>query len=492
MANLTMMKELLYSRFYKSRGLDFPLRWGALLFVAIAIISIAVVFMDMPYIGPFFSLVIWAVALKFDRPIWLVAWWVATSNLFMLRFDIAPGMPELYYHQVILLILVVGWVVKKVITQDQSDHERYIWHSPVTKYLMVWLAICGVSSLWAIFFLSRDFYDIIYGFFALVILVCSYLIVANTATAYQQLKLILFAILFAGLVQRIVDTYLIIQEYGISLSYGQLGPVIKHNNDPQAWFAAAGFGKGGFLLLLAAATIFKDRKWKWTAMGLAIFYLLTSLLRGSRGGLISTLIIVLAVLLFRRRFILLVILGLVLLAVVIPSAHQLVSDYRMDVHLRKALGSRLALWTDAVRVIKEYPVFGAGIGSYDTFKQATLVSGTSRRFKSSSAHNPFLQMAGETGILSLLLFILFLGLYAWKSWRLYSSSNNPLFMSLGLGCLVWIVSGSLLGYGSSMIPVYTGMERFRWIISIAEFYIFLGLIIAASAIQRSESKEETY
>jgi len=453
------------------------------------IISRAIVF-GMPYMdyaGPFLSLVIGAVGLVFARPVWLVAWWVGTSNLFMVRFDL-PGLPEMYYSQIILGVLVVGWMVKKAIIRNQNDHEKYIWHSPVTLSLMVWLTICGVSSLWALFFLGRNFFDVAYGLFAQVILVCSYLIVAHSATTYQKIKLILFSWLFADIVQRIVDTYLIFQEYGISISYGQLDPVMTHNSDLNAWFAAAGFGSGGFFLVLAAAAIFMDWKRGSLALGLTLFYLLTTILRGSRGGLISAGIAVLAVLCFRRRFILLTIFALILMAGVVPLWDHFASAYKLDMPLLEALNTRFALWTDAVRVIQAYPVFGAGIGSYDTFSQAALVLGTGRYFTSSSAHNSFLQMAAETGIPSLLSFVAFLGLSAWQSWRLYGSSHNPLIRSLGLGCLVWIVSGSLLGYGGDMILVYAGMVRFRWVISIAEFYTFLGLVTAASTIRRQESK----
>ena len=487
------MKESLSSSRYISRESISPLGKGIILFLGI-VICLAFVFMGAPYIGFFLAMIIGTAALLKAQPIWFIAWWVATSNLFMIKLDVPAlsGIPEVYYSQVLLGIIILSWIIKKAIVQDQNDHENLVWHSSVTRTLMVWLAICFVSSLWSLFDLHRNFFDVAYAYFALIILVCSYLIIAFTSKSYYRLKIILYAWLFADIVQRIVDTFLIIQNYGFKFSYGHLDPVILHND--KGWFAAAGFGGGGMLFVLAAATIFKDRKQRMVAIGLTFFYLLTGLMRGSRSGLISGIFIIIFVLFFRRRFVFLFIFILVFLAGAALFEQQFIYNYNLNQPLSQAIGTRMALWTDSLSVIQEHPIMGAGIGSYDAFKKATIVSGRKTYsgekyyFESSSAHNPLFQMAAESGIPSMIIFVVFLGLSAWQSWRLYRSSNISLFRILGLGCLIWIGSGVILGFGGDMILVYTGQVRFRWAITIAEFFIFLGLTMAAKSIQQQKIK----
>jgi hypothetical protein len=61
------------------------------------------------------------------------------------------------------------------------------------------------------------------------------------------------------------------------------------------------------------------------------------------------------------------------------------------------LGGRVSAWRDSMRIVSDFPIFGAGIGGY---RQAMLVYQTSgRELMYAEAHNDYLQLAAEGGLL---------------------------------------------------------------------------------------------
>ncbi|MEO8481888.1 MAG: O-antigen ligase family protein [Acidobacteriota bacterium] len=60
------------------------------------------------------------------------------------------------------------------------------------------------------------------------------------------------------------------------------------------------------------------------------------------------------------------------------------------------IGGRLSAWRDTVRIVRDFPVFGAGVGAYG---QAMLVYQTgSRELMYAEAHNDYLQLLAEGGV----------------------------------------------------------------------------------------------
>lgn len=76
---------------------------------------------------------------------------------------------------------------------------------------------------------------------------------------------------------------------------------------------------------------------------------------------------------------------------------------------------RLRLWQEAVVFITEHPIFGTGLGNYPLF-----VKPSASYREPIYAHNLYLDIAAESGIVGLFFFsgFLFFGIFsAWKSWR---------------------------------------------------------------------------
>jgi O-antigen ligase len=61
------------------------------------------------------------------------------------------------------------------------------------------------------------------------------------------------------------------------------------------------------------------------------------------------------------------------------------------------IGGRLGAWRDTVRIVRDFPVFGSGLNTYGT---AMLLYQTGdRRMMYQEAHNDYLQLAAEGGLL---------------------------------------------------------------------------------------------
>lgn len=76
--------------------------------------------------------------------------------------------------------------------------------------------------------------------------------------------------------------------------------------------------------------------------------------------------------------------------------------------------NRFLWWQGAVRMIWDHPFFGVGIGGFGKLYLKYRVAGLNSTF----AHNFFLQIAGETGIIGLLIFI-------WLLLRFFRYSSSP-------------------------------------------------------------------
>jgi len=117
----------------------------------------------------------------------------------------------------------------------------------------------------------------------------------------------------------------------------------------------------------------------------------------------------------------------------------------------RGLGQRLGLWQIALEAFKAHPIIGIGMGNYVQWDYRLALSQSQPLF-ANNAHNLFVQLAAETGLVGLLVVIVpscisvarawaswaNRGLQAWESWR---------FLALGV-CLM------VLGYSLTEYPLW--------------------------------------
>ena len=106
--------------------------------------------------------------------------------------------------------------------------------------------------------------------------------------------------------------------------------------------------------------------------------------------------------------------------------HQAVSDIKkiQNNDLRTSWGSRIAMKIVSFDIIKEYPIYGVGIGDTKDMYTQAVQKESLRKFAFSNnphhVHDQYLHITLQTGIVGLVLFLLFL-------WYLFRTElNNPL------------------------------------------------------------------
>ena len=117
-----------------------------------------------------------------------------------------------------------------------------------------------------------------------------------------------------------------------------------------------------------------------------------------------------------------------------------------------ALDGRLGAWRDTVAIARDFPVFGVGLGA---FGRAMLIYQTGdRRLMYAQAHNDYLQLAAEGGLLVMVpvLLVLFTVVRAIRR-RLAASEDDPLTFWIRRGAvagLLGVAAQSLMEFSLQM------------------------------------------
>ena len=87
-------------------------------------------------------------------------------------------------------------------------------------------------------------------------------------------------------------------------------------------------------------------------------------------------------------------------------------------------------WTQATGMIQDYPLGGVGLGNY-----ARTVDPTAADRSSIYAHNLFLDIAAETGILNAIIFLLLIFVSVWRNIR----NNNMISLGVAAGLIAFLI-----------------------------------------------------
>ena len=191
-----------------------------------------------------------------------------------------------------------------------------------------------------------------------------------------------------------------------------------------AWTAGAG--------LLAAALLASWSRGAWLGIVGAALVMLVALPRRLLHGLLLVIVVgALAAGLWRLG-----VLPDALAGRLSSSISDLVSisDVRgIDVHSGNyAVIERLAHWQAAINMAQDYPVFGVGLGNYSArYAQYRLIAW---QLPLGHAHNYYLNVLAEAGIVGLIAYLAFWALMLQTSWTL-RGHPDPLARSVGIGLL---------------------------------------------------------
>lgn len=344
-----------------------------------------------------------------------------------------------------LLTFFVGWLARLV-----TKPEERLLSTPVHGPLLAFVGLCIVS-----FFLSQGVTQNVARYFVEILLAMAlYFGVVNTVRERRQVEILVWAIIGAGTLAAglgIVlyylpnDTTVWLLSTLRVLNYPAGAGVLRFiNDDPSLTMRATSTSidpnvLGGLLMLISALTIPQlFRGGSLTRRGLLLpvlavlgWCLLLTLSRGSWVGLAAALVFV-ATIKYRRMWLLLIVLaaGVYFL----PEAEAYVAHLISGVQLQdKAAAMRIGEYTDALKLIAQYPVFGIGFGQSPTIDLYLGVS------------NVYLLIAEETGLVGLAAYAMALGALVLTGWRTLRQLTDPGLQALLMGLLAALAGAMTAG-----------------------------------------------
>jgi len=199
----------------------------------------------------------------------------------------------------------------------------------------------------------------------------------------------------------------------------------------------------------AVALAIASRNWlqRLLASAAAVLILHTILLTFSRGAMVGLLAVAVAafVIMPKRPKYMAAVLLTVLLAVRLTGP-QLLERYRSTFASEEerdgSSESRIELWRDCYKVIKEYPVLGVGPWNW------SVVAASYGWPAGKSAHSVWMETAAETGVPGVVFLLLFFGIAATRLWpiaRARSTDANREEVAFANGIILGIVGFGVSG-----------------------------------------------
>ena len=96
---------------------------------------------------------------------------------------------------------------------------------------------------------------------------------------------------------------------------------------------------------------------------------------------------------------------------------------------------RILMWNSAINMAKDSPLFGVGLGNYSDMYKSKYISPIAKERFQGHAHNNFMQMLGENGLIGLSSFVIMFGYILLFSWRKKQSYFGIMAFGATLGFL---------------------------------------------------------
>lgn len=349
------------------------------------------------------------------------------------------------FLDVVLLAFYTGWLARLV-----THPEERLTGTPANGPLLAFIGIAVVA-----FVLSQGITQGTARYFVELLLSLGLFFgVTNTVTDRRQLRIVLWAVMLGGAAAALIgivlyylprDTTVYLLSVLRVFNYPAGAGVLRFINDDPAQAMRATSTSidpnvlGGLLMVTASLTVpqlFRGGSvWRrglllplLAALG---WCLLLTLSRGSWVGLAAAMIFV-GTLKYRRMWLLMLVLaaGVFLL----PEAEGYVAHLISGLELRdKAAAMRIGEYTDAIKLISQYPIFGIGFGQSPTIDLYLGVS------------NVYLLIAEETGLLGLGAYLLTLAVVFQQGMRRLLTCTDPWLQAALAGLLAALAAACTAG-----------------------------------------------
>ncbi len=366
----------------------------------------------------------WDVAQGRDRH--PLAWWaerVAFGGVLLtgLMWPISPALKNAG-----LVIAVMGWIINKLI------NRRWPAWTPATLPMALWL-LAAVASLPH----SVNMATSLKGLFKIAEMVAVFLMVTDVFRTRGRIVALLTVMLVPAVIESCDGFVQVLR--GTDLIYGKaagnapgglrrLTATLGHANDFGIYAATV----LPALLGLAMASAGRLRRFTWFVIGLMA---IATLLTLSRGAALALAVAVLALLLARRAWrtlAALVVASAIGLCIMPAPLRQWAADQGSWFNAM-VLPERPQMWRTALNMIRAHPLTGVGVNTFVLNYSRYKAPGDP--IQSAYAHNHYLHLTAEIGLLGLAAFLWMLARAGW-TWVnvLRRADRTDAWLATGLGC----------------------------------------------------------
>jgi len=310
--------------------------------------------------------------------------------------------------------------------------------------ILVYIVACSISL-----FSSVDIYISLYSTFSIILLVGLYLIVSNIVREAQQIRNIMLSLIF---VSGLISIYGIGQYFGIDLlnlkviGSGNISGPFENRNVLASFLV--------FTMPVSAGFLFEkiSKKLKIIVSLVALFTLVALIYTRTRGawvGLIGAMAFLAGAKLIMEGRVKKTIKGvlskkslLVIFVSIICLGLLVRHDYKRQGSFTKkflsiadlndpATRHRFVMWHTGADIVKEHPLLGTGIGTFKKihpkYQSKYLRTDKYGRFEGLSrfAHNDYLEIAADTGILGLGTFLWLIVALYWIGIKKLKQIDQP-------------------------------------------------------------------
>lgn len=198
-------------------------------------------------------------------------------------------------------------------------------------------------------------------------------------------------------------------------------------------------------------------KWRWLAgmsFVLGTVALLFNATRGAWLALVPVLLFILSYYLLKRNKLAVLCLALFIAAGAGLSQYKPFTDRLATITNTKYQSNteRLLIWNSAYTMFKDHPVFGVGLGQYKDNYQKKYISPKAKEPYLSHAHNNFLQMLAENGVIGFIGFLTLLVCFIGYSFKRFWQERNPYLLMMSMSTMALVLQGfTEYNFGNSAV-----------------------------------------
>ncbi|MBU0477442.1 O-antigen ligase family protein [bacterium] len=314
-----------------------------------------------------------------------------------------------------LLIPLIAWIVKLKYVPD-----AHFIKTPLNFPIMYWGIVVVLASIGSIA-QTYSFYEFRSQFLKQIIL---FFIVINNIRTKKQILKIVYILAISACAFSI---------YGISGYFNNT--LTEYGRAIGAFDSYSRSAMYCILVIPLILIVFFHTKNKYIKLGLVLSALLTGILlvlTFTRGPWVILFVILLILLFKKSKKMLIAFLAVLLLLGLFyaPVTERVKFTFEVKEGINRALSGRLTLWHNSLQIIKKHPVLGVGYGP-NIFRKMYLhpeykfyITDPHGNFQQSDAHNLYLQIPIETGIVGIVVFMYLLARHIKCAYKSYMHTED--------------------------------------------------------------------